>query len=130
MALPLTGAALSLPALAHAGDRHDPVLPHYRQWVSARAEWLRLTDLPGNGNYDAPESMAEEDKEQTAFRAMCEETPTSMEGIAALAHALWDLDGPVFCPDHEDYEAATNSQNCKLIAAIWRAASGQTGLPV
>ncbi|WP_187393023.1 hypothetical protein [Maritimibacter fusiformis] len=56
---------------------------------------------------------------------MIEMTPTSMEGIAALIHVLWSLEGPKLAPVNVE----ANHPNCKLMGAIWRYASGQNGLP-
>ena len=129
MAVPVAATALTVPMLAKAKEAEDPTLPLYRQWLEARANWLRLADLPGNGNFDTAESKVEEAKEHAAFKAMSETTPTSLAGIAALAHALWDLDGPATAMEHDMFNEMANSQNCKLIRAIWRAASGANGFP-
>ena len=128
MGMPLVAAALTVPALAKA-EGEDPILPLYRQWVTARKEWYRYVDLPGNGNWDAPESKAASDQEDAAFWAMINMTPTSMAGIAALIHVLWDLDGPSGPTDSEEYLENADHPNCKLMRAIWRGASGQQGLP-
>ena len=128
MALPVAGAAVAIPALAKA-ETEDPILPLYRQWVAARNEWYRCADIPGNGNCDMPESKAAEAQGDAAFWAMIEMTPSSMEGIAALIHVLWDLDGPSVTTDCEEYDELADRPNCKLMRAIWRGASGRNGLP-
>lgn len=107
----------------------DPILPLYRQWVAARNEWHRYVGLPGNENWDAPESKAAEAQENAAFWEMIEMTPTSMEGIAALIHILWSLEGPAVATDHEEFHERADHPNCKLMAAIWRGATGRDGLP-
>lgn len=127
-ALPVAGAAVAIPPLALA-EEEDPILPLYRQWVAARREWYRYADLPDNGNWDMPESQVASDQEDAAFAAMIELTPSSMAGIAALMHVLWDLEGPVVASDSEEYLEHAGRPNCKLMLAIWRAASGQRGLP-
>ena len=124
----LTAAALPA-APAFAAPHVDPVLPLYRRWLEARRLCLRLADLPGNGNYDAPESKEAEALESEAFSAMIDLTPNSMAGTAAIAHVLWDLDGPSVSPENPEYDERTNDPNNKQIRAIWRAASGQNGLP-
>lgn len=120
--------AQAVPALARAEDE-DPILPIYRQWVAARKEWYRSIDLPENDKWDMPESKAAEAIENDAFWAMIDMTPTSMAGIAALIHVLWDLDGPGVPADSEDFLGRVDDPPCKLMAAIWRGASGQQGLP-
>lgn len=124
-----TSAMLTLPVLGRA-DVEDPILPLYRQWVSARAEWYRYADLPGNGDWDMPESQAAQAQEDAAFWAMIEMTPTSMAGIAALAQVLWDLEGPTVTLGQEGYREQASTPSCKLMSAIWRAASGHKGLPL
>lgn len=128
-ALPISGAVLSKPTPEAAIEAEDPVLPLYRQWTEARANWRRLAALPGNGNFDTPESKVEEEAEHTAFLALIELTPTSPAGIAALAHVLWDLEGPVVPQDHDEFAALADKPSCKLIHAIWRASSGENGFP-
>lgn len=118
-------ALIPLPALS-ATD--DPILPLYQEWRAARAEWFRHYDLPGNGNWDSPESMAAANRETRAFYAMADMTPVSMEGIALLACVLWDAEGPASLNDDVYAEECRTPKN-RLIASIWRAASGQSGLP-
>lgn len=114
---------------AAAVAEEDPILPHYRQWVAARKEWYRLTDLPGNGCWDMPESIAAAELESSAFEAMIEMTPISMAGVAAFAHVLWDLVGPTMTPDQEEFLEQADRPEAKLMQAIWRASSGHHGLP-
>ncbi|MBI6628318.1 hypothetical protein [Pontibaca salina] len=128
-AAPAALAVSTLPAATLAHEEADPILPLYRQWVDARKEWYLYADLPGNGDWDMPESMAAQAKEDDAFWAMIEMTPTSTEGIAALSHVLWDLEGPSVVPEHKEYAERANEPHRKLMRAIWRAASGQNSLP-
>ncbi|TCP39799.1 hypothetical protein [Rhodovulum marinum] len=121
------GAALWAGASASAPE--DPILPLYRQWVQARKDWHKYADLPGNEHWNMPESIEAADREDRAFYAMLELTPCSMEGIAALAHVLWDLDGPSVVPEHPEYAEQCERTENKLVRAIWRSASGETGLP-
>lgn len=117
------------PAFA-AVEPEDPLLPLHREWWTARQEWLRLARLPGNEDWDLPESLAAEAREDAAYKAMHELTPTSMAGIAALAHVLWTVAGPSAPEDLVDaYVQDCEKDECKLIAAIWRASSGETGTP-
>ncbi|ARE38324.1 hypothetical protein RGUI_0183 [Rhodovulum sp. P5] len=130
----LTGAAAlaaSLPPASSvmAGASEDPILPLYREWVQARKDWYALADLPGNEDWDSPETIEAQDREDRAFWALCDLTPCSMEGVAALAHVLWVLDGPSVVPTHPEYADQCAWPENRLLAAIWRAGSGQTGLP-
>ncbi len=120
--------AQAVPALARAEDE-DPILPIYRRRVAARKEWYRYIDLPENDKWDMPESKAAEAIERAAERAMIDMTPTSMAGIAALIHVLWDMEGPRAPADSEDFLGQADDPPCKLMTAIWRGASGQQGLP-
>ncbi|MEW5421929.1 hypothetical protein [Amorphus sp. 3PC139-8] len=126
--VPLVGRALFALAPTTARAR-DPIVPLYRQWLSARKTLDYLVDLPGGYDSEAPDAKAAQTREDEAFWAMIELTPTSVEGIAALAHVLWELEGPAVLPDHEDFQEEADSPNCKLMRAIWRAAAGRDGLP-
>lgn len=55
--------------------------------------------------------------------------PTSVEGIAAMAHVQWVTDAPPFREGSEEYADELSSPANKTLAAIWRAASGETGVP-
>ncbi|MFE3836937.1 hypothetical protein [Pseudogemmobacter sonorensis] len=128
--------AFSFGALVDAGassaktkGESDPILPLFREWVAARKEWYRHADPPGNGNWDMPESKAAEARENAAFRAVLEMTPTSMAGIAALATVMWDLNEAVDGSHCEGLAETVEQQNEKLIAAIYRAASGRNEIP-
>lgn len=113
---PAAAFAVSLPGAAQA-DTPDPVIPVYERWLAARADWKRHKDVPGNENWDAPESLEAEARENAAFGEMLDMTPASMAGIAALAHVLWDLDGPVADTDAPE-------PNAKLMLGILRATIG------
>lgn len=116
-------------ALPATASTFDPILPLYREWRAARAEWLRLWDLPGNGNWDFPESIAAEKRENAAYDAMIDLTPVSSEGIAALAHVLWATEGPIVHQSSPDFPEQCDQPGNKLIRAIWRAAGGQGEYP-
>ncbi|WP_133119887.1 hypothetical protein [Pseudooceanicola lipolyticus] len=111
-----------------ATEPDDPVLPHYRAWLAARADWLRAAELPGNGNLEHPDSREAELREQQALELMIETPPTSLAGIAALVFIFWDWEGP------SSLNAARFEEECqllpnKLLLAIWKATSGQNGAP-
>ncbi len=70
----------------------DPILIHYREWVSALEEMYRLVHLQVD---DDDPRMAECDRRAAeALNLMEATTPLSIEGIAALVHVVWDTSGP------------------------------------
>jgi len=107
----------------------DPILPLHREWMAARVEWFRCVGVGKSGDTDKPECIAAKEREHEALEQMLEMTPTSMAGIAALAHVLWDRAGPGSTPGTEYFDDECEDEECKLMAAIWRAASGRSGLP-
>lgn len=107
----------------------DPILPLHREWAAARAEWYALADLPGNGNWDHPDSVASEQREYAAVEAMLATRPTSLAGFAALADVLWCLEGPGIGPGDPDFPEQADWTSNRLIRHIWESASGQTGFP-
>lgn len=111
-----------------AQDAIDPILPHYRRWCQAREEWERLSYIPENKHWDFTESDRMDQIERKAFLAMVDMTPVSNEGIAALAHVLWDTAGPVSARSSPDRGVECGHPENKLIRAIYRAASGQTDI--
>lgn len=125
--LPIAATTLAAPALA--GEAEDPILPYYREWIAATREWLSYAELPGNGNWDMPASRAAAARIDAAFFAMIEMTPVSMAGIAALAHVIWDSEGPSGFHDSSKFVEECAEPGNKLMLAIWRAASGESGLP-
>lgn len=127
-ALPASGAALALPAVA-ASVETDPILPLYREWAAALEERLRLLKIPGNESQDTPECNAAFERQWALFDAIVDLTPTTTAGIAAMAHVLFDQHGPVFREGTPDYEWEIQHPENKMIAAIWRAASSMDGLP-
>jgi hypothetical protein len=127
----VAGAAILAPLnpLAHASEAEDPVLPLYRRWATARIEWYRWADVPGNGNWDFPGSIAAEDEVDAAFWAMIDTTPTTLAGIAALIVVLWDIDGPGSMDGSSEYFEELQRPRNRLKTSIWRGATGQNGLP-
>lgn len=107
----------------------DPILPFYRKWWASHVEWNRLADLPGNEEWDWPESIEARDQEHAAMQKMLEITPTSLAGIAALAHLMWVDEGPSLRTDNPEYAEECAQRENIMILQIWRAASGQGGLP-
>ncbi|MEM7237408.1 MAG: hypothetical protein AAF501_06245 [Pseudomonadota bacterium] len=106
--------------MALAADDQDPVLPHYHHWLAAREDWISSLNLPDNEDSDRPETRAAEEREDDAVRAMTSVKATSMAGIAALAHVLWDFQAPG--------ELNENTAS-EVILAIWHSTSGQDGTP-
>jgi hypothetical protein len=117
----LAGAASPTPA--------DPVVSLYHEWLAARAEWAVLSDIPGNEDFDLPESIAAMDRWHELMHQMLELTPSTIEGIAAMMHILWDIAGPAFRPDLPEFIEEMDAPRNKAMFAIWRAASGRSGPP-
>lgn len=128
-ALPLAAGIPLIPEVAQAAFNEDPIIPLYQQWVQARKEWYVLSELPEHEDWNTPEICALQDLEDKAFWAMIDMTPSSMEGIAALVHVLWDLEGPAALPEFENYPEQANEPKCKLMRGLWRASVGRDELP-
>lgn len=107
----------------------DPILVHYREWLDARAEWKRLSVLPGNENFDFPESLEQDDREDAALGAMVELTPTTPEGFAALLHVLWYFEVPDVDRNVPEYAEEVEDPVHKAILGLWRATTG-TAMPL
>jgi len=119
----------SLPAVA--GEAEDPVLPVYREWAAARAAWSSLVGQLGDKrDWDSPECKAVEARETALFFELLDLTPTTMAGIAAMTHVMWDFMGPATRRDLvEEYAEECDQTENRLIRAIWRGASGRDGIP-
>lgn len=124
----LPASTLALTTVASSAPV-DPVVTLYREWLAARAEWVALSNIPGNEDFDWPESLAAEDRSHELMLQLVELTPTTIEGMAGLAHILWYIGGPVFSPHTEDYEEEIQEPTKKAMLAIWRAASGKHEAP-
>ncbi|RYH02747.1 hypothetical protein EU805_09075 [Salipiger sp. IMCC34102] len=127
-ALPVSGIALATPFPIQA-QVLDPVVPLYHQWLAARAEWYELAKLPSNADFDDPRSLEAAAREDAAFNAAAELTPCSSDGMAALAHMVWESFGPTAIVNSPDYQRQCDFPDIKMIAALWRAASGKPGRP-
>jgi len=114
----------SLPAAAQT----DPLVPLYHEWLDARRTWRALAELPGNGNFDDPRSLAAEARESAAEEAMLTLTPTSPEGIAALAALAWAGVAPG-TTDPEEFAERERDHDCRVVRAIWKACTGGDGYP-
>ena len=118
----------SLPAVA--GEAEDPVLSVYREWAAARAEWARMVEASENHDWETPECEAVEERETALFFELLDLTPTTMAGIAAMTHVMWDFMGPATrCDLAEEYAEECDQTENRLIRAIWRGASGRDGIP-
>jgi len=84
----LPAAAVAGPAAAVLAE--DPILPVFRDWLDARRTWRALAELPGNGDWDDPRSVAASAREDAAEARMLELGARTPEGIAALAALAWD----------------------------------------
>ncbi|WP_370158473.1 hypothetical protein [Salipiger bermudensis] len=125
--LPAAGAAVFLPHVAQGGCP-DPVVEAYQEWLGAREEWRELSELPGNENFDHPRMLELDDIEIDAETRMLEQRPTSLEGVAALA-ALAFMHGLGGFISEEQLALEEDCWDCKIAGSIWRACTGQEGLP-
>jgi len=128
---PNLGAVAAAPAvqLLSTASVEDPILPHYREWLDAKNEWWRWYDAPGNGNFDFPESLEAERREDLAFEAMMQTRATTMEGIAALCHVLWTINGPSARADLPEFQDQCEHYEHQPALALWRSATGLEGVP-
>ena len=128
-ALPLAAGIPLIPEVAQGALREDPIMPLYRQWVQARKEWFRLSELPENADSDSAEMVAAEEVEEQAFWAISRMKPVSMKGMAAVMHLLWDLDGPYAIFDSEKYESQLDEPSNRLMLALWQSMTGHVTPP-
>lgn len=109
-------------------SKDDPILIHYREWVSALEEMYRLVNLQVS---DEDPRMVECDRRAAlALSAMETTTPQSIEGIAALVHVVWDTSGPTYAAWSPDYAEACGYPEHRWILALWRAVTGKTTPPL
>ncbi|WP_121634141.1 hypothetical protein [Tropicibacter alexandrii] len=127
-AMPATGAALALPSVASA-EAPDPVVRAYHDWMAARREWGALMGRPEHGNGDTTPVLDAQQREYEAEERMLTETPTSLEGIAALSALAWYTMGPS-STDPEQFAREVDTHESRLILALWRGCTGQDGYPV
>lgn len=107
----------------------DPILQLYSDWCAAEAELKRIANLSGDGRMETPEAEAAIERESSAFEDLIKMTPTSVSGLAALAHALWSVEGPGAPEDTPLFVEQASQPGPQLIAAIWRSATGKNGFP-
>lgn len=124
---PSSGVALAFPAVTQAAQP-DPMVKLYHEWLDARREWRELAELPGNGSYDHPESVAAEAREKEAAEAMMLLMPTSLEGMSALAALVWECVEPGVL-DPVEYDRLAQLPECRVVKAIWKACTGKEGYP-
>ncbi len=127
--MPCAAASRPMPNFMAGSGNEDPILPHYREWLAAKTQWWRWCEHPGNGNWDFPESVDADRREEAAFEAMMRTPATTMEGMAALAHVLWNVAGPSACEDTAEFEEQCRKYEFQPALALWRSATGQDGLP-
>lgn len=125
-AAPAIAVTASVPAALAAMPVEDPVLPIYRRWREAREEWMAKSEA--GHDWEGADMQALEDAEYAALDELIAATPTTLAGIAALAHVFW-VKQAVWAEGSPEREEEIQSDEFKLIASIWRGASGRTGLP-
>lgn len=106
----------------------DPVPSIFRAWCAARADVNRILGVdPAMAETD--ELRAAYAAEDAAFEDILRVEPTTMEGFAAVAHVLWDTDGPDAIEGSEAWSDQCIAPSSRMLATIWRAASGRDGMP-
>lgn len=120
---------LAAPLIARAGHADAELLHHYRLWVQARRDWYRLSDLPGNENWDTPEMVDATRREDEAFEAIMATPAQTMEGIAVLAALVWDANGPTAYEHHPEYAEQAAYYENRPTLALWRSATGRNDHP-
>ena len=124
-ALPLSGAGLALSNVAQAEQPEDPILPLYRDWLTARLAWENLTDFEQD---KTAKGQAHWDAIYTASGQMENLTPTSFEGMAALIHVLWFLEGPQESHGTQAFFDEIEQTYSKLMRRIFSAGMGGADL--
>ena len=117
----------SLDRLEDAATTPDPILEPYNRWWKAFEEFGRLAVLP-DADWESPEMVALCDARNIGFDDVDDGQPVNMAGIAAVAHVIW-ANSITYRPGSPDFDIEVNEPNTRMIAAIWRCASGKTGLP-
>ncbi|NDV52154.1 hypothetical protein [Salipiger sp. PrR003] len=125
--LAAAGPALLTPTLSRTTE--DPILPHYRAWLAAREDWRRASMVPGNEDFDSPESLDADEREFAAEDRMLDTVPTSKEGLAAVAHLMWVHLGPAALKGSENYEDQFNALPARMARAIWAFATDGAPMP-
>lgn len=113
-------------------DAGDPIMPLYHDWLDLRAKWRRCSDMPREDSIDpvdAPECKAVYNRAWEVFEELAGIEPVSLHGLAALAHVLWIMKGPASLPNTPAFKEECAIPENRIIAAIWRAVSGETGFP-
>ncbi len=81
-----------------------------------------------SGSTILADGIAAYDRVNSASDAMQETTPTTKEGIGALAALLWSMTGPSGVSE-EDFLFEANYGENQLLRSIWTACTGRSGYP-
>lgn len=119
----IPAAVKGLPATAD-----EPILIHYREWVSALEEMYRLVHLQVSD--EDPRMIECDQRADVALRLIETTPPQSVEGIAALVHVVWDVCGPAYAAWSQDYADACEYPEHRWILTLWRAVTGKSTPPV
>lgn len=120
---------LAAPLIARAGHADAELLHHYRLWAQAKRDWYRLSEVPGNEDWDCPESLDADRRQDAAFDAMMAIPARTMEGIAVLAALIWDCNGPDALVSHPEYAVQAAWHENRPTLALWRCATGRDDHP-
>lgn len=119
-------APLAIAPFHPAEAEADPVLPPYRRWRAALAEWNRLARQPEHDTLATPQVIALQNDAEQALDELRGLAPKTNEGLAALLHVFWAEYGPDALPGTEIYEREHRERGFPLIEAIWRAADPES----
>ncbi|HBD91545.1 MAG: hypothetical protein A2092_15475 [Rhodobacteraceae bacterium GWE1_64_9] len=120
---------LAAPLIARASHADAEFLHHYRAWGQAKRDWYSLCDAPGHEYWDTPECQDANRREYAAFDAMMAIRARTMDGIAALAHVIWDASGPAFSRNWPGYDEEANCPENQPKIALWQSATGRDDHP-
>lgn len=128
-ALPAFAVASAMTTCADASPSDDSeYLALYRELVDANEAWRTYADGPSTGWNDATF-----DRLSDRFSALLDRfdqmSPVTMEGLAAMIHVQWIDDGPTSKRGSEAWHEEVESPELMRVVRLWRAASGQDGLP-
>jgi len=107
--------------MANSTGAEDPILPLYRKWLAARAEWNRLAEFERD---ETPEGEAHWNATFEASDQMQELTPVSPQGIAAIVHVYWYLEGPQCARWSESYKEQCEYDGNQLLLRVFSAVTG------
>tara|TARA_R110002167_G_scaffold59909_1_gene169702 strand:- start:32 stop:517 length:486 start_codon:yes stop_codon:yes gene_type:complete len=107
----------------------DPFLDAYNIWIQSQIEFSRVDNLSASGasKYDELDRIWEVGAE--AVDLMADISPSSPEGLAALAHVIFAYHGPNDDPGSAAYSEAIKYTDIRLLENLYKTLSGERALP-